>query len=221
MNRIRAVFYDMDNTLYPQIKDVEQRINYCIGTYSLPETVKSFWVREWLENGPLKRNLLDHVVATFNLEVDKEELVSAYRTCRTNLCLDQEVREYLMSNKSRGMKQFDITNGLPETQSNKIASLKLKEFMDDIIIARAEHAKPSGYWFAHVIAKYRLSPKECLSVGDWYSVDGIASLSAGISFLHIEGGPIVENVPPQICTIAGLTEMEQYLRNNTPTSREA
>jgi HAD superfamily hydrolase (TIGR01549 family) len=220
MPRVRAVFYDLDNTLYPQINDVEQRIDYCIGAHSLPPQIKSFWVREWLDNGPLKPHLLDHVMERFHLGIDKKELLRAYRTYRTELCLDPEVRDCLMTVKRRGIKQFIITNGTLETQSKKIDSLNLRELMEDIIIATGEHAKPSAHWFSHVVANHRLSPKECLSLGDWYSVDGVASLSAGICFLHVRGGPIVESIPPDINSITRIPEMESYLKEDAPNSRE-
>jgi FMN phosphatase YigB (HAD superfamily) len=212
MSRIKAVFYDLDNTIYPQITDMEQRINYCIKTYSLPKKIKPFWIKEWLDNGPIKDGLIDVVLEKFSIGISKKKLLSAFRACQTDLCLEKEVRDYLVTIKNRGIKQFLITNGIPKTQLKKIQSLNLREFIDEIIVATGKYSKPSNYWFKKMLVRYRLDPKECLSVGDWYAVDGIASISAAISFLHVKGGPIIEYIPRQVHSITRLTDIESYIK---------
>lgn len=213
MNKIKAIFYDLDNTLYPQINDVTQRIDYCIKEFFLPnpDDIRRVWIDEWLKNGPLMHNLLDKISEKFSLGVNKEELLSAYRACNTNLYLEEDARRLLLKVKGKGIKQFLITNGYPQTQLNKIRSLRLEELFDEAIVATGEYSKPSDYWFKKLLKKHNLAPEESLSVGDWYMVDGLASISAGIPFLHIGGGPVEEDIPPYICRLNKLKNIEEYL----------
>ena len=216
MNKIEAVYYDLDNTIYPQVMDIIQRIDYCIEAFSLPnpEHVRAFWLNEWADNGPMKHNIIDRVIEKFSLKISKDKLVSTYNAVRTNLSLDENVKELLSFTKKRGIKQFLITNGHAKTQLNKIDALKLKVFFYELIVAAREHSKPSSYWFLALLDKYGLNPKNCLSVGDWYGVDGVASLSAGINFLYIKGGPIKEIVPGNITIINKLAEIKGFFRIN-------
>lgn len=213
MNKTKAIVYDMDNTIYPQLVDITQRIEHCIKIFSLPmpENIKSFWINEWLENGPEKSNLIDRIIRRFFLKVDKNSFLLVYRSYKTKLSLENEISGLFINNKAKDIKQFIITNGYTETQLNKIDSLDLEKFVDEIIIAKGEYAKPSNHWFLELLKKYNLEPAECLSVGDWYAVDGAASESAGVPFIYKEGGPIKETVPRHIKKIQKLTEIEEYI----------
>jgi|FaiFalFF_MnMetaG_3_1042247.scaffolds.fasta_scaffold26674_2 putative hydrolase of the HAD superfamily len=215
MNKIRAIFYDLDNTLYPQIVDVEQRIDYCIKKFKFHngDSIKKFWMEEWIINGPKKNNLIDKVIEKFNLNINKEQILNAYRTYRTRLSLCKEVVELLKEIKDQGILQFVITNGNPIIQQNKIDALQLNYFFNEIIIAEGRYAKPSSYWFNKLMKKYNVKPNDCISIGDWYNIDGIASQSAGISFIYIEGGPIIEEVPSYIVKIKKLVEIKGYIKN--------
>jgi len=213
MNNIKAIFYDLDNTIYPQIADVVQRIDYCIKNFSLPnaEDIKRVWVNEWLKNGPLKRDSVDKVIQKCSLKVNKKKLLAVYRRYNSILFLRKDVREMLLRIKSKGIRQFLVTNGYPQTQINKIHSLGIKNFFDEIIVAIDRYSKPSGYWFKKLCSKYNLDPDECLSVGDCYTVDGLASVSVGIKFLYIDDGPIKEDIPTHIAHIKKLNDIEECL----------
>lgn len=213
MNKIRAVFYDLDNTIYRQMDDVSQRIDCCIRAFSLSltEGIKAYWLAEWSENGPMKHNLIDKVIEKFSLGVEKEKMISAYRNCMTVLFLDAGVGELLSAIRKKGIKQFIITNGHPGTQMTKISSLGLEETCDEIIVSVGEYAKPSSYWFLRLQEKYGLAPEECLSVGDWYAVDGIASQGAGVKFYYVKGGPVKEDLPFGVISICRITELGEYL----------
>ena len=213
MIKIKAIFYDLDNTIYPQVSDVEKRIEYCIKTFALPNAfdVKRVWLEAWLENGPLKHDLVEEIINIFSLKLNKTDLLSAYRACKTSISLEKDTRDFLSRMKMAGIKQFLITNGHPKTQLNKIHSLDIEGLFDEIVIATGEYAKPSGYWFKKMLEKYNLNPEECLSVGDWYAVDGKASLSIGIPFFYMKGGPVREDVPGGIRSLTRLNDIEEYL----------
>ncbi|WNC32644.1 MULTISPECIES: HAD family hydrolase [unclassified Thermosynechococcus] len=213
--KVKAIFYDLDNTLYPQIIDVEQRIDFCVSYFELKDAsqVKSFWLNEWLDNGPTKTNIIDNVIKEFSLSITKHDLIHAYRNYNTSLTIEPEINNLLRYNRHQGIRQFLITNGNYETQAQKIKELQLETIMDEIFIATGSHAKPSPFAFLSLLKKYNLQPHECMSVGDWYHVDGVASISAGINFIHLEGGPISEVLPSKVTSISMLTKIVSFLGN--------
>lgn len=215
MNKIKinGIFYDLDNTLYPQIIDVRQRIEYCINKYlgENNEHIKEFWVNEWLDNGPNKYNIIDDIIQKFLHNISKENLITAYRNYQTKLYMEEGILNMLNRFKKLGIKQFIITNGDPKIQLNKINSLEIKNIFDEIIIATSEYAKPSTHWYRKLLERYNSIAEKFLSIGDWYAMDGVASISAGIRFIKVNGGPIKESVPKEIQCINKLTEIERYI----------
>lgn len=210
MTKLRAIFYDLDNTLYPQILDVRQRVSACAQKFfpANSNEVENFWLKEWQNNGP-KKNLIDIICKTFKCR--KEDLINFYRSCKTNIRLQDEVVNLLIKFKSLGIKQFVITNGVKEVQEYKIKKLELDKLIDDYVVGEGEHGKPNPYHFIKFLEKYKLNSFEAVSVGDWYEVDGVASQSAGIEFIHLKGGPIVEEIPKNVRQINTLLSLEELI----------
>ena len=210
MNKVQAVFYDLDNTLYPQIADIEQRVDYCVTKYA-PENcrvaLKSYWLQEWTDNGPKKTGIIDDIVNRFPLSGDTLEIIETYRSVQTSLHISPDIQDILKRIDDLGILQFLITNGHKSVQKQKIASLGIADFFEDIRIAEGEYAKPSPAHFNELIQKYDLEPVHCMSVGDWYTVDGISAIRSGIPFVYLRGGPITEIIPPQIRIINTLLEL--------------
>lgn len=210
--KIKAIFYDLDNTLYPQIEDVKQRINACVTKFfsTNREEVKNFWVKEWLDNGP-KKKIIDIIYEKYKPNNNIEDIINYYRSIKTDLTLDKDVESFLKLVKEKGIKQFVITNGDKNTQLYKINRLRLRDFMDEIIVAEKDLQKPSPYYFSLLLNKYDLKAGDCVSVGDWYEVDGIASEKAGIYFVYIEGGPITEELPLGVPKIRNITDLKEII----------
>ena len=213
MNEIKAVFYDLDNTLYPQIMDVRPRVEHCVKEYLEGdlECIKEFWINEWLDNGPNKSDIIDSVIQQFSSIVKKEEIILAYRNYQTMLHVEKDILRMLRKIKKLGIKQFIITNGYPEVQLHKISALGIKDIFDEIITATGAYAKPSPYWYKKLLEKYNLPPEKCLSVGDWYAIDGTGAFKAGIQFIKINSGPVKESIPAKARRINKLIEIEEYL----------
>lgn len=215
MGKIKAVFYDLDNTLYPQKQDIIQRIEHCLNLFSVKNKgqIKKFWLKEWENDGPKKNDIIDRVIKEFSLKIDKELLLQEFRSFRTKIKLEPSVHCLLLDLKKMGIKQFLITNGNYTTQWNKIEELGLNKIFDELVIATGETAKPSDFWFKYYLNKYKLKPEETLMVGDWYEVDGIPAKVLGIKYLHLLKGIVKESLPPDIDVIYELEEIRRFIFN--------
>lgn len=208
---MKAIFYDLDNTLYPQIEDIRQRVRACLRLGAISEVTgpEEFWLREWQENGPQKPDIIDKMITIFHPICPKEKLLEIYRTFPTILELPEKNRQFLNRMKRRGVFQFLITNGRRETQAHKISTLGLDSLLDEVIVSSGIYAKPSPACFHLCLERYDLQPAHCISVGDWYAIDGVASERCGIPFYYIEGGPVREEIPTGVPRIRTFTEIER------------
>lgn len=206
----KAIFYDLDNTLYDQKYDILQRIKYCCEKYSLSNEIELYWFNEWLDNGPLKTNIIDKIINKFQLSIDKKQLIQDYRTHKTSLTLDKNVKIMLENLKQDGVIQIIITNGNPEIQEAKIKALALHEIVDEYVCATGEYAKPSTYWYTYFINKYLLNINECVSVGDWFALEGVAAEKINMDFIYIQEG-IQEKINKNLKKVANILEFRKVL----------
>lgn len=210
---LKALFYDLDNTLYPQIDDVRQRIKICVENFFYlhdPWEVENLWLNEWLNNGP-KKKVIDIVCDRYKPSHDIQEIISYYRSIRTSLNLDKDVEAFLKALKKKGIIQLVITNGNEATQLHKIKQLGIDNIVDEVIVTKGRWQKPSPYYFHFLLNKYNLRPNDCLSIGDWYATDGVASERAGIQFIYVEGGPIKEQLPLKILKIKKVEQLDEII----------
>lgn len=196
--------------------DVEQRVDYCLTTYKSENKndIKTLWIDEWLDNGPLKKDIIDKILLKYPHFARKEDIIETYRSVNTKLHLFFGVQNLLKSTHEKGVLQFLITNGNQVVQKQKISSLNISNCFEDIIIATGDYAKPSPECYLKLLAKYNICPKKCISVGDWYAIDGIVSAYCGIPFIYLKGGPITENVPNFIKKIESIIEIEEIIQES-------
>jgi putative hydrolase of the HAD superfamily len=107
-------------------------------------------------------------------------------------------------------KMAIITNGYAETHELKIARLELERFFDRIILAGdLEMVKPDPAIFAHAMDLLGVSPPESLMVGDRYDRDIEGAHAAGMRAVWIRCRD--ESVPagarPPDATISGIGEL--------------
>lgn len=107
-----------------------------------------------------------------------------------------------------------ITNGYAETHEQKIARLELERFFDHIILAGdLEMVKPDPAVFAHAMALVGAAPDESVMVGDRYDRDVEGAHAAGMRAIWIRCRD--EKVPPGArppdAIIDGIGELPQTL----------
>ena len=100
-----------------------------------------------------------------------------------------EVKEMLQSLQGRGLRMGIVTSTPfpPDAIWSWVEGLGIKDFFKVVITGTEVLRKPAPDGIIKCVEKLRLSPEECISVGD-SRVDIIAGKSAGVKTVAFSGG---------------------------------
>ncbi|MNJ51835.1 (S)-2-haloacid dehalogenase 4A [compost metagenome] len=197
----RAVFFDLDDTLYDHLIPFRAALTNVLGTNrEFPYEQAYHRMRyysdtlsaelggtpthgEELHNMRKRRFLL--ALAEFDLQLTMEQAKAVqdeYLNLQYAIGLFDGVEELITELKARGYVVGVITNGPPDHQMNKIQALSLTKVIpaDLIYISGAVgFTKPDQRLFQHVTSQLGLSPENCCYVGDSWRNDVVGALDAG------------------------------------------
>ncbi|MCA0753796.1 HAD family hydrolase [Paenibacillus sp. N4] len=197
----KAVFFDLDDTLYDQLSPFELALgkaglNDCVrsreGASDLFKSIRRHSDRLWIKHAggelTLERLRIERTCAAFaELGIDlPEEAASLLQHCyereQANIKLHTGAKDLLMNLKEGGMETGIITNGPVSHQTNKITALGLKDAISDrrIFISDAiGAAKPDVGVFHYVRQAAGYQPHELIYVGDAWHNDIAPAYRAG------------------------------------------
>ncbi len=210
---IKAVVFDLDDTLFDEIEYVKcgfKAIAENYGELSIYDTLLDLFLKD--RNNVYQR-------AGFN-EQDCEKYISIYRNHMPKLKLPPDSQKILESLKSRGIKLGIITDGRPNGQRNKIIALGLDKIVDEFIITDelggVEYRKPHRLSFE--IMRDRLgvefnemiyvgdNPQKDFYIGSIYPITTVRLLKTGF----YDDCMYYNNVK-ECCTINNLEEIYEYI----------
>ena len=193
---IRAIIFDLDDTLYDEMQFVR-------GGF---EAVSSYTSKNANVNQNVVYQLLLDVLEkhgrgqTFDIALKKlglynknliPKLVKVYRTHKPKLSLYSEVRTVLSTLRKQGYKLGLITDGNVEVQRNKVEALKIKDFFDCIIFSDEygiEKQKPNPFPYQKALKELKASARETIYVGDNPYKDFVSAKKLGIHTIRIMRG---------------------------------
>jgi putative hydrolase of the HAD superfamily len=170
---IKAIIFDLDDTLYLEKYYLESgfmaisRYIHDITGVKSKETFKLLKDLNDIDNKFVFNRLINHSEKYNKLKINN--LLKIYREHKPLIKLEKEAITTLINLKKLGYRIGIITDGTIIQQNNKIKSLRLKEYIDEIIITDELGKK---YWKPHPkafeIMKYRLNVKyiEMIYIGD-------------------------------------------------------
>lgn len=187
---IKAVIFDLDDTLFPQKKWIIGKLKLLRekADIDIPE---GGWLAEGLkqlENGH-RSDLLDQLIRVFHLPQElKSELIEEYRLLTPEVNLYNDVIPVLHRLKKDGIKTAVLTDNPPQSQQQKLKSTGLNELLDVIVFSRETGGeKPFIGAFQTVIDKLNVKPEECIYIGDHLYKDILGGYLAGIKTLfHLQ-----------------------------------
>lgn len=203
--QIRAVLFDLDNTLFDHPSSARAGVDAFLkhlGTECSDELTRS-----WFEVEDVYYNRFLAKELTFQ-EQRRERLrhflpLAGLAVPQTDSILDELSTAYLHSYEDawtafpdafptlQGLRAFGlpvgvVTNGNHDQQTSKINRIGLEALLDGIFSSeRTNHAKPAPEAFTVPCQSMNLSPAETLYVGDNYRVDIEGARNAGLQALHL------------------------------------
>jgi len=190
---IRAVVFDLDDTLYPEVEYV--RSGYRVVAAALAgekldqnQIYDLLW-REF-ESGD-RRRVFNAVLRHIGKEDSPEEiarLIEIYRQHQPELTLDRDVREILKTLKSQ-FKLGLVTDGFLPAQKLKVQALDLASHFDAICYTEElgrEYWKPATKAFEMMSCTLQCDPQHCVYVADNPAKDFIAPNQLGWQSIQLQ-----------------------------------
>ena len=189
---IRALIFDLDDTLYSERDFVESGYRavarHVADTYGFDfEGMFSTMMKTFEAQG--KRAVLTILREQFLDEsVPLDALVGVYRRHKPSIRLYPGYLE-LLQEFAQNYRMGIITDGLPEVQERKIQALGLKTVMDQIIYTweyGSEKEKPHPLSFSLMLNSLNTPPNSALFIGDNPEKDCRGAHQAGLRFAQIQ-----------------------------------
>lgn len=188
----RAVIFDLDDTLYPLERFVISGFgavaSHLEQHFNVPESQARAVLTGAFYNGG-RGSELQICLRHFGLpEALVPSLVQVIRAHQPQLDLPAEAAHALSAMASTWRIGI-VTNGPVEIQSRKVAALGLAEFVDAIVFADGEFAKPAAAPFIEVTGKLRVPVHRSIFVGNDPVCDVYGAWRLGMKTIHVAGEP--------------------------------
>ncbi|WP_146924660.1 YjjG family noncanonical pyrimidine nucleotidase [Alkalibacterium kapii] len=194
--KYKKLIFDLDNTILDFEDTEEKALKKIINTYKLPyttETIQSYkeithdlWRK--LEQGKITREKLFAsrfflFLEKFGIEVDGKKVDHLYRTALSEGFLMMEhAHEVLTVLKKSGYKLYAGTNGVAQTQRQRLKGAELNHFFENIFISEEIGVeKPDPQFFNYIFETLNsYNNEEYLMIGDSLTSDIKGAKNAGI-----------------------------------------
>lgn len=216
--KINAVIFDMDNTLIDRRKAFLRLCDYLIETYGTEypytltrEELIEFMIEIDADGYGGLQNVIPKLSKVWKLPHSVEEFIEERNKIFGKLTVlypeSVEVLELLKGNYKLGM----ITNGYSTVQREKIDTVKIGHYFEDIIVSGEEDfEKPDPRIFFKACNNLGVKPEEAVYVGDYYPNDIVGSLSANLTPIWITEDPDEHPEYQGIC-VKRLKDILNYL----------
>ena len=233
MNGIKAIGFDMDDTLYDRdliyrsaydlvtryvVKsDVEfEKFNLVYQECSLVEYQKFMSGEKTFDEYQLDRFVDAFKELNIDIDIDQAKIFQAiYDYQKKHVQLRQFMEKILLDLVERDdIKIFLLTNGPSDNQRKKIKNLKLDKFFseDEIFISGdLSLSKPDRKIFDHVSEKLNLDPSSIVYIGDNLENDVIGALEAGWQAIYYDYETRNDNENKDIPTFSEDKDLYDYI----------
>ncbi len=222
---IRALIFDLDDTLYPEqdfVKSGYRAVASYASQFCPHNSAEIFSAMMAAFRSQGRAAVMPLVAGRFlGNAVPIERLVDIYRSHDPEIDMLSGYPALLRSLAQR-YRLGIITDGSPEVQRRKVAALHFGSVIDEIIFTwdyGREKEKPHPFSFQLMLDRLDARPEEALFIGDNPEKDGIGAVNAGMRFIHLRiDDPSLAAVPPDIpapaCRrIAGLEQLDLLLQD--------
>ncbi|MCR5155061.1 MAG: HAD family hydrolase [Butyrivibrio sp.] len=182
---VKAVIFDLDDTLYPERAYV--RSGYKAVAKFLGDDAYADRLYELFEQG---KPAIDTLLSEINRPEDKDKALEIYRIHKPEITMYPEMKKVLETLRARGIKLGIITDGRPNGQNNKIDALGVRDMVDEIVITDelggTRFRKPCDIAFRIMQLRFALPAEEIIYVGDNITKDFAAPMQLGMKSLYFK-----------------------------------
>ena len=221
---IKAVIFDLDNTLYSYDKVhaaawvalcrlAEDRLGLGAERFSALHAEASRVLARRCGGGPAIHNRLIRFQILLELAglpiVAAPEMADCYwSTLLDRMEPEPGAAETLRALGDLGLRVGVGTNMTADRQFEKLQRLGLLPWVDFLVTSEEINAeKPDPKLFELCAEKAGVSPRACAFVGDSLQKDALAALAAGMRGLWYHPGPVSEPAPEGVSVIRSLQEL--------------
>jgi len=192
MQGIRAILFDLDDTLYREHDYVRSGFAAVAARLAAepaapPEDeLYRALEREWLRSG--RGRVFDVVIDRFGLRVPVPELVEVYRNHEPELSLYADADRTLTALEARGCGFGIVTDGAAGVQRRKLRALGLDRRVPCIVVSDEYGpgaSKPSAVPYRAALEQLRVPAAETLYVGDNPHKDFIGARALGMATVRV------------------------------------
>jgi putative hydrolase of the HAD superfamily len=187
MRKFKAVIFDLDDTLYPEMdyvisgfKVVSKYVSKKINKES--EQVFNKLLKLFEED---RKNVFNRLLEHYDIDQELvKECIDLYRNHFPGIKLNKEIGGLLQVLKENRFKIGIITDGRPEGQWKKIKALGLEKYCDYIIVTDElggiEYRKPCEIPYKKMLQELGIQAQETIYVGDNPAKDFITANKLGM-----------------------------------------
>lgn len=220
---IKAVLFDLDGTLLDRdatIRDFieNQYDRFCKKLYNVPKInyVNRFIALD-MHGYVWKDKVYKELIKEYNLaELKWESMLEDYLLhVNEHAVAYPGLNEMITSLNKSGYHLGIITNGKSKLQMNMIEALEIKHYFDVILISESEGMKkPDPLIFQKALISMKVSPSECVYIGDHPENDVEAARAVGMqgiwkrnnSWAMPESDAVIDSLAEIPRVIRGLSE---------------
>ncbi len=181
-NDVRAIIFDLDDTLYSEKDYVYSGIKTVCKEF---ENSEEFY-KVCCESFKNKQPCFDVALTKFGIKNQEniQKCLKVYREHNPQINLYEGVEQMLKDLRAKGVKTAIITDGRPEGQRKKISALGLDSLVDDIIITDElggeQFRKPNDISYRIIQRRFGIPFEQMAYVGDNCSKDFHAPRQLGM-----------------------------------------
>ena len=177
----KTIVFDLDDTLYKEIDYVFSGFSIVADFISknIDEEKTSILteLKSWYQKN---QNPFENLISQYGLEYSLSEILDVYRNHEPDIVVDEETLKTLYKIKSNKDSIGLITDGRSIQQRNKIKSLGLDSFFNDIIISEEFGSeKPAIANYSYFMEENDLENTKFIYVGDNIEKDFISPNKLG------------------------------------------
>lgn len=220
---IKAVLFDLDNTLIDFMRmkraSVDAAINAMLGSGlkmgkdAASKALYSIYKQHGIEHQLIFQKFLKKVTGKIDYKILADGIV-AYRKAQIGVLEPYaQVIPTLIALRERGLKLAIVTDAPKLKAWIRLSEMKLVDFFDVVVAHEDTNAyKPSKEPFLAALKQLKLSPGECLMVGDWPERDIKGAKALGMKTAFAKYGAIRKSKIRADYTLRGIEDILRIVR---------